>query len=320
MSTIVVRHRSVLSDLWTAAVDAVPRRWRAAVAGPLNRIRIASDGAGFEEPHKPFRPVEISIASAFVLSRRLVIPRAGRQDVRYAVELLIKSETPFSPDELLIDVAFAGAMPDGGGLAYDIRLVPRTKVTDALQSLRIRPSRVRRIAIASEPPSSRVDFAAVLAPSRRWVKWLPTIPVVILVVAFVALAQFELALRQRQASDLEERVSEALTALRSATEEVELLRSSVGRGQTAEEAFASSLPAFLTLSEIRAKLPDATRLNKIEMRDRSVRLSIVTTNALEDAKGFGDQLKGWTATIEGAIAVDQGNGMESAVILLQPSI
>jgi len=317
MSAIVIRRRSAAERLGALVRGAIPERARRYFTGPVNRLVVEVGRSRVEQAAGRFRPVEVLVDPGIVLKRRLHLPPDGRGELRHAVELLVRSMTPFEPQELLIHAA-ADADQPGTVISYTLHMLPRDIVVRALNAARLRASAVRSIRIAPGIDTDRIDFASALTPSRRWRRWLAVLPLAVFLVAGLWVCSDRLGDLQTEEMRLEDQQSQLLAHVKLLTGRIDQSSSAAKNAQTAAAALASSQSAFLLLRDLRAAQPADIDLQRLDVRDDGARLTVRTPDALKDVKAFAAALADRTVSIEGTIAADPASGLETAVILIGP--
>jgi hypothetical protein len=265
------------------------------------------------------RPVVIEVVPSLVLTKRLTIPAAGRRDLPFAVKLLIEAETPFGANEVLADVSLARSLPETGELAFEVRLIPRQRVMDALAEVRLKPSQVRGIAVSEDP---RPLGIAGLAAARRTLfhtqlGWLT--PLVIGVGALVVWMYLETESKRVLIAALEQKIAAELTTLRAQLHELDERDAGAEQQRTVHEAFAATPSSFAVLSSLRANLPDSAYVNRVQMQAGEFRFAVTTPDALRDVKALQEGLIDFDARIEGSV-VDMPDGLQATSFLITPRV
>jgi len=253
------------------------------------------------------RPINLTVAAEAMLPIRLVIPTEGRQELRHAVALAIRQDTPFDPGEV---VAQAVEVERGAGSeTYLIQAVPKRLIYEAVRKVGHR--RLERIIAGN---AGGPDLAAAMFPWRRAMRWLPLLPMaVILIVAGVG--GYDVLMEQdRRAGALEVQVTAALAELRRLSVDLDLVEAKAVAGTQIAKAIAAAPSAFLLLEQARRLLPPSSEVLQAELREGELLLSLRTPDALGDLGRFSKA--GWTAAIDGAITADPASGREIAVLRL----
>lgn len=315
MSPIAITHESALLRLAAEVRRAVPAKWGQLWRGPLNVIRIDERGAVLSAKRRRDRPTVLEIAPPLVLSKRLVIPAAGRRDLPFAVELLIGQDTPFAVGEVLADVRLFRSLPETGELAFDVRLIPRRKVVEALAQFRIKPSRVQAISIVGDSRPFGTAGLMRRAEFPLGSQWGWLVPVAITVFAGAAWIQQELGSRRAVVLALEERTAAELVTLRTTRRKLDELNAGDESQRTVREAFEGSASTFALLHAIRATLPVTTTVTRVQLQAGEFRFFVTTPDALQDIKALQEKLGDYEARIDGSV-VDAAGGSQSTVFLL----
>lgn len=315
MTSIVIADRSLLSAALRSVRSALPLSLTKLLRGPIETVAIAQPPSG--KRRRSLKPVDVAVSSDIVLRRRIVVPAKARKDVAHAIDLFIRTETPFAPGDVLVHALEELARPSDQQVGYTVRLLPKTALLQGLKAHNLRPRQIARIVLDGTP---EVDFAEALFPARRLLRWLPAVPVALTLTALGLLGLSELSQRQLRLAELESEIGLTLGRLRIVTTEMDTARQQVS-GTAAVATLLDATPsAFLTLEAIRRTLPAETELLRIELRGAETRLAIRSPNALADAQRFAGEEPKWSSSIEGPITADPASGLELATILLRPRI
>lgn len=315
MTSIVIADRSFLSESLRSVQSALPVSLRNLLRGPIETVHLAQAPTG--KRRRSFEQVDVAVGPDLVLRRRIVVPVKARKDVAHAIDLFIRTETPFAPGDVLVHALEELARPSDQQVGYTVRLLPRTALLRGLKAHDLRPRQVARIVLDGAP---EVDFAQALFPARRVLRWLPIVPVVLTLTALGLLGLSELSARQLQLSGLESEIALTLGRVRSVTAEMDAARQQVSGTAAVQKLLETTPSAFLTLEAIRRSLPTETELLRIDLRGAETRLAIRSPNALADAQRFAGQGANWSSSIEGPITADPTSGLEMATILLSPQM
>ena len=308
MRGLIILRRSAMIDAlrWLATGIPVPlkRFWR----GPVATAQITASGLGPVEGAGWLRPVDLRVAPEAMLPMRLAIPTEGRHELPHAIALAIRQDTPFEPDELVVQAIEVER--GGGSETYAIHAVPRRLISEARRAVGHR--RLGRIAATAGGP----DLAGALFPLRRFSPWLAALP--FLVIALVGMiGSYEvLAEQDRQVAELEARTTSVLNELRQVSAKLEALEAQAAAGNLITAAIAAELPALVLLERARQQLGEAAEVTQVELRDGELRLSLRTPDVLAEMARFADA--GWVAAIEGAITADPVASREIATLRLAP--
>ncbi len=291
----------------------IPGQWREAIAGPVNQLKISPSGFAFEQPRRRLRPTDVLVSSSLVLAKRLIVPVGARKDLPHAIDLLIRSQTPFEARELLCHATADGPVADGA-LTHTIHLVPRLPIEEALESAGVPRIGVRRIAM-EDGPTGAVEFVAAFRPIQRWLRLLWVIPPVMVVVALCSWTIVESGTRAQQVAILDGLIAQELSQLRAASDELDALRTQAADGAVVTQAIANSVSSYRLLADIRAAIAPSVEITKVEFRENAMRLLVKADNALLLARELGDALQDRRVTTDGAITVG-GSGAEAATIVV----
>jgi hypothetical protein len=308
MRGLIIQRRSAVTDAvrWLAAgfPARLTRFWR----GPAANARLTASGLGAVEGAGWLRPVDLTVAPEAMLPMRLVIPTEGRHELSHAIALAIRQDTPFEPEELVVQAVEVER--GGGSETYAIHAVPRRLVSEARKSLG--HQRLGRITTMAGGP----DLAAAVIPLRRFSPWLVAFPLLVIALVGVVSSYQVLAEQDRRVAELETQTSSVLTELRQVSAELEALETRAAAGNLVTAALTAELPALVLLERARQQLGEAAEVTQVELRDGELRLSLRTPDVLAEMARFADA--GWAAAIEGAITADPVASREIATLRLAP--
>lgn len=315
MTSMVIADRSFHSELLRSLRRALPDTVRRLIQGPAERVVLADAPKGRRQ--RPFQPIDVVVNSDLVLRRRIIVPMKARKEVSHAINLFIQTETPFAPGEVLVHALEDAVRPSDHQVAYAVRLLPRKALQQALTAHKVEKRRIERVIVAD---AVEVDFAPALFPARRYTRWLPALPAVLIVASLVLLGADELSLRSQRVVELETEVAQTLGRVKALTADMEAMRQQAS-GTAAVLALLSETPsAFSALELVRQLLPTTSELLRVEIRGSETRLAVRSSNALADVQRLSGVPATWASSIEGAITADPTSGLEMATILLRPRI
>jgi hypothetical protein len=260
--------------------------------------------------------VILALTSDLVLRRRLTIPRRAKRHLAGAVQLLVETETPFSSDEILLHAEQSKHVQANDEIAYDVRMVPRATVIDAIAQLGITPHHVVRI--TEDGASERLDFWPLVFPVRRLLRWLPLMPLFILFASAGALV-FQVSGEQRtRIAALEAATVARLAELRSLTGQIDALRGNMAGELSVSQVLESSPSAFVAMQQVRQRLPEDATLLRLQLQRGELRLALKGPDLLATSQMLAAPATSppWTSEIDGPITVDAASGLEQATILL----
>ena len=307
---ITVRERSPLLDSLRWLLGGAPAWLVRLLSGDATTLTIPGTGQA-----RRGRPVKVLVGPELILSRRLRLPLAGKADLKSAIRLLIETETPFRPNELIVHAERLPAPRETTQAVYEIRLVPRQNLLAELAARGIRPAQITGIADRSTP--DRTDFSRSAFPLRAAMRWAFVVPLLI-VVACVALLLGE-ATQRREANlaHLAAAESARLEELRRASDELDDRRQALMGTAEVVEALSASASVFNLMTLVRAALPADVQVLRLDYSDRALQVPIRAADALAIAQGLGGTM---SAKIDGAITIDPGSGLEQATIrIAEPS-
>lgn len=297
---------------------AVPRSWVEWTIGPTVPLHIDVGGSVLGRSRSRWRPVDVLVAPALVLTRRLAIPSEARRELRSAISLLVRSETPFRPDEVLSRAVDVDGVQDTGSLNFTVLLVPRLQVDNALRAHGIDRSRVRTILPAAQEDAD-IDLAASYQrPWHRHRRWSWSLPVLIIVGAIATWVHAEVDVRRRESLAIEVLITEQISKLKAVAAELDELRGQSEKVSAAAEAIAASVPSLEILAAVRDAQQSTTEILRIELRDRNIRLLVKTADALGEARLMGKALPGRAVAVDGTITTDSELNVETATIVIAP--
>ncbi len=277
-----------LSERFTACL---PARWRARAARARAPYRLVIDEAGEQavlerdgrrlhetdlerlpgdaalqgllRPHR--HPLVLTLPAGMVLRRRLMLPRAARENLRQVVAYELDRITPFKADQLCFDVREAGEAESDELLPVEVALVPRKRVQPWLDAL----SRAR-IPLDRMAPADAPDFD-LLPPEQRArpdPRRLALAAAPWLVVAVLAGVALWLPLHQA-GRQLETLRTEEAALRRQATKVLDLRQALDGELadlELAREHWQSVPPPLEVLALLTRLLPDDTWLQQLEVK------------------------------------------------------
>lgn len=312
MTTIVIADRSFLSVAMRSARSALPPRLNDLFRGPVETVVIAEPPSDRRGRSRQW--VDVVVNADSVLRRRIVVPAKARQEIAHAIDLFIRTETPFAPADVLVHASEDVVRPSDQQVGYTVRLLPKAELLRGLSQHKLRPGQVARILLDGVPD---IDFATALFPARRFSRWLPLVPVALTFAALGVLAMNELSGRQLQLAELETEIASTLLRIRTVTAEMDAARQQVSGIGAVLRLLNETPSAFLTLEAIRRLLPNETEVVRVDMRGTETRLAIRSPNALADAQRLADAGANWSSSIEGPITADPSSNLEQATILLR---
>ncbi|OEO31854.1 hypothetical protein VW23_014350 [Devosia insulae DS-56] len=315
MTAIVIADRSFVSGAMRSMRSALPPALRRLFRGPVSTLALAETPAARQRRSR--RQVDIVVHADTVLRRRIVVPLKARKEIAHAIDLFIRTETPFAPGDVLVHASEDPARPSDQQVSYTVRLLPNAALLQGLKAHKLRPGQVAGILLDGVP---EIDFAPALFPARRLLRWLPLVPVVLTLAALGLLGLSELSQRQLQIAALESEIASTLTRVRAVTAEMDTARQQVSGTGAVLKLLNETPSAFLTLEAVRRLLPNETEVLRIDMRGAETRLAIRSPNALADAQRLGDEAANWSSSIEGPITADPSSSLELATILLRPQL
>jgi general secretion pathway protein L len=280
-----------LREGWSEALRWPALRWltpdepiRVVRADGTESIRNGVSTRSIPEPTKVnFSAVEL--AEDTVLRRALVLPRLTEQEVREAVELDVRSASPFADD----DVAWGYRIERGDRLRIDVALTSRQLIQRQIEALRPRLGGSEpEVWIAGEPPMVIPGYgeSARLASARR-IRWMLFGLLAVLALLLAALAVTPtLQLRERaleavrRSEDLARAVAPQVQKrdeIARLGEQIALLRKASGQRQD----------VVALLDQITRQLPDDAVLNRLEMTGATVRITGQADNAAQLLQTLG---------------------------------
>ncbi len=308
MTSIVIADRSFVSETMRSVRSALPLTLKTLLRGPVETVAVAQAPIG--KRRRSFKQVDVIVGSDAVLRRRIVVPVQARKDVAHAIDLFIRTETPFAPGDVLAHALEEVARPSDQQVGFTVRLLPRATLLQGLAAHNLQPRQIAQIRLDGTPD---VDFAPALFPARRLTRWLPIVPVALTLAALGLLGLSELSQRQLVLTELETEIALTLGRVRAMTTEMDAARQQVSGTAAVLKLLEGAPSAFLSLEAIRRALPNETEVLRIDMRGAETRLAIRSPNALADAQRLA-------GAIEGPITADPASSFEMATILVRPPI
>jgi len=307
LHSVIIRRRSLVDDAlrWLAAgvPDRLLRLWR----GPAASGEIGASGLVDLAGTGWLRPVNLSVLPEAMLPMRLVIPTEGRHELRHAVALAIRQDTPFESDEVVAQAVEVERR--AGSETYLVHAVPRRLIADAVRKIGHR--RLGRIVAG---PVGGPDLAEAMLPWRKMLRWRALLPVVVILGVAAVGAHDLLAEQDGRAEALEGEVAAALAELRQLSGELDVIEAKAAAGNQIAAAITAAPPAFVQLEGVRRALPPTSEVVQVELRTGELLLSLRSLDSLGDMARFVEA--GWSASIEGAITADPASGREIAMLRL----
>ncbi len=313
MTSFVIADRSFVSEALRSAHKALPAAVRRLIRGAVDTVALADTSDG--RRYRPLQRVDVLVPADMVLRRRIVVPAKARKEIGHAVELFIRTETPFSPEDVLAHAREEAARPADQQVAYAVRLLPRATLRQALATRKLHVRQVDRVVLDGV---ADVDFAPALFPARRFLRWLPAIPIVVILTAVAWHGLGDLSQRQSRIAELEDRVAATLVRVKALTGDIEAARQQASGTLAVLKLLSDTPSAVATLEAIRRSLPAGTEVLRLDLRGSEVRLAVRSPNALADAQALSVAPAPWAGSIEGPITADPGSSLEMATILLRP--
>lgn len=297
----------MLRIVWDWLRAGLPPQLVGFVRGPVGSAGVTSRGVNNCVRAGWLRRIDLTVTAEAFLPLRLILPRAGRNELRHAVDLSISQETPFDPNEVICQAVEIERSSESE--TFLVHVVPRRLIANAVKQLG--PRSVGRIAIVGYED---VDLSPAVFPLRVLAPWLALLPILLL--AIVLGTRAELALReQAQVMDtLESDASVALARLRALSDEFDALDASASGQRQVETALAGKISVLSLLERARRLISAQTEVTAVELRDGELRLSLRTNNVLAELAIFA--ASGWPGTVDGAITSDPATGQENATLRL----
>ncbi|MEQ1901886.1 MAG: hypothetical protein ABL866_14280 [Devosia sp.] len=301
------------SRLFAWLGDIAPAWVRRFVAGPTTFVRISPGGAVVVGPRWPGRPVSVELDSELVLTTRLTLPQEARPDVREAAILKIEAETPFREEEILATVTAEGGAGSDAEWRYRIDLTPRRPIEDGLRELRLRPDAVRLIKSAAIGTRGEVRFPARSRRVQIVILLITAIPIGVAISGLFTVAFSEADRQHRVAAGLEAEAAREMISLKSEQSALEASEASNSGRQALETLLSETPSAFLLLNELKRGVPAGLDIEKIEIADGIVTLSVRAIDALAAIRQMNAR-PGWEAAAIGSIAADPATAREVAIV------
>lgn len=259
-------------------------------------------------------PVRVLVGPELILKRRLRLPLAGKADLKSAIRLLIETETPFRPEELIAHAERLPAPRETREAVYEIRLLPRETLLAELAARGIRSARIAGIADQSAP--DRTDFAPSAFPVRAALRWAFVVPLLAVIAAVAVLLAEATHRRETSLAGLAAAESDRLLELRRVSTELDDRRQALMGTAEVVAALSASASVLNLVSLVRVGLPADVQVLRLDYSDRALQVSVRATDALAVAQGLADTV---SAKIDGAITIDPGSGLEQATIRIAQS-
>jgi hypothetical protein len=314
MKTLVITRRAAWTRLLEMCLRSLPRGLTQAISGPSTRFVV---GDAPPSVLKRLRPVEVVIPRDLTLRRRLRIPRQGLPDLAHAIDLLVKRETPFAADELLVHAQQDNRVEADQFLSFVLRMTPIIRLREALDMARIPVRAVASVAFEGpEMTALGANVVAALRPSLRIRALAQWLPILVTAIAAFLLSQGILTERQSQLAAMQQRLTQRTTELESLSRRLEGDKQrNEGRDAVAELLRGVTLP-YEGLRWLRANLPDKLEVSHLEFADGEMRLSVRSPDILTDIESLNQGGGGsWSASVQGALTTDPSTALEMATIV-----
>lgn len=303
MALTVDRHSLRLFGIDLTGVPAYLREgWAEALQWPLLRwltpaepVRVlAADGTESVRPGVSARRianpgrvrfVALALPEDILLRRSLALPRLNDDEVRQAVELDVRSASPFPED----DTAWGYTVRRGERLQVDIAITSRRLIERQTDAARPRLGGAEpEIWVDGDPPLVIAGYgeAARMAQSRRlrWVLFALLAVAGVLLGALAITPTLQLRAQALEAVRKQEELSRAVSSQVKVRDELAKVGDQVRLLAKASEK-RQDLVALI--DEITRRLPDDTVLNRLEIAGSTVRIAGQADNAAQLLQTLG---------------------------------
>lgn len=309
---LIIQDRSWPSLARRTFADVVPPTIRAFVRGPLGRIDLSV--ADPEVPNMRW-PLVINLPEHLILKHNMRLPRAGRKELRGAIELFVAHSTPFEPKEV---IAHAFELPPlqgaDGQISYELLILPRAQIEEVLKDLNIPMRRLRFATVSGVGYALDLAKAVVTYHIPDWCSW--GTPVLGLAAALALILASDLSDRQNMVADIQQRLATVSTTARE-------LSAKEAKSHLATDTYAvlktlieQAPSSFLRLQALRKSLPSMAAVQRIDLRGQELRVLVRSSDVLAVGRALADR-SGWANSIEGAVTTDPASHLEVGTILLK---
>ena len=244
---------------------------------PDGRIRAARRHRGHETPLPEGAAIPagrqiLALPEGYLLERRIELPLAVAREARAVVELDFDRLTPFAAAQCWWSLEPLGEDPARGMAGWNLGILPRARVAEALDRLTAAGWRpVEAECARAEGGVRRLALGRAAFDRQRWVLR----GALILLALLVPAAPF---LRQSiQAGRIEDRIAAVQDQASVATRMLQRLAPGQGAGDALRAAQRQRAQALRVLAAITRALPDDTDLVSLSLQDG--RLSMEGTSA-----------------------------------------
>jgi hypothetical protein len=308
----VVRHppQILAAFPWLADCLQVAREL---LEGPQERVQSSSA----RRRAMRWRPLEVAISEELILKTRISIPRSALGDLAHAVDLLIRRETPFEPDEMLLH-AQQTASRDADQLTFVIRMLPRARVTAVFSTLGVRSGQVSRLTVEDAGTvRTEIDLSRGLRRRTDFAGLLSAAAIALCLVAGTYLWWSELDVRTRQIALMQTEVAAVSSQLALAARELDRKRPKGDLFDATTVLFEPGNSAFVRLMALAEALPPQVEVSRLELDGKRLRLTIRSIDILADIQSMNIISPG-TTVLDGPLTADPATGLELATITVSP--
>lgn len=318
---IAIEGQSLRSKFIAGIIQLFPASWREFYRGPATLVGIDIEGTRLVGNRRRFRPVTVLLDPALILTRRLALPASARADLASSVELMVLSETPFEPDELLIQITQLKLRPSADEIGYDVHFTPLDRVSSGLSSLGLPMWCVTRIVPSDAiEVEGNVNFAMAAGGANRLVRYGGILPGVILLGTLLVLGQVHLSGLRAHATALDMAVSVRQDAVRSVATELVVRQDAASAQAAIDQVSAESPSIFLLLEQLRANLPGAVSITRLAVDGGTVRLDVLAPDMLQLVRDLSAAMQNWVPSVDGSITRSPQGSLEMGTILLRQQL
>jgi general secretion pathway protein L len=280
-----------LLEGWAEALQWPALRWltpaepvRVLEADGTDTCRLGVSSRRIAAPRK-VRFAAVALPEDILLRRSLALPPLNDDDVRQAVELDVRSASPFAED----DTAWGYAVRHGEPLRVDIAITSRRLIERQLEAAGPRLAGIRpEVWADGDPPVVIGGYgeAARLARSRR-LRWLLFVLLAVAAVLVGALAVTPTLQLRAQAMEAVRKQQELARAVSTQVQMRDELAKVGDQVRLLAKASEARQDVVALIDEITRRVPDDTVLNRLEIAGNTVRLAGQADNAAQLLQTLG---------------------------------
>jgi hypothetical protein len=304
-------------DWRTNMTEIVPRSLRKLFQGPLQRVAVDHTGATTVVPASWFRPAAVEVPPALIMRKHLSLPLSAKADLASSIQIMVLSETPFEPHEVLVDAVRRPVGAETDTLTYDINLLPKSYIESGLRQMGVPHWRVLSIRSRNieGTTSNRPDFAAAFGPGRRLFRAAAILSVCAMLGSTIVACNLHLSSVRAVNQAMADLVSRQQEVLRGLDSDLQAGEDAIAGKLALNDAFAPIPSTFLFLERLRQALPSGTAIQRIDISMPGARVNVKYTDILGLVRAL--EQDAWSVRIEGPIARNGNDATETALLAFE---